>query len=108
MRSYLRPAFALVLAFIPPVTASADPSLNLGLFTATYQNDAAAIAKLFAAGAEPNARSKYGGTPLHQAASKGHLSVINALLAAGADPSAKDRDGETPLDDLIAILEGLE
>ena len=37
-------------------------------------------------------------TPLHRAASSGHLNVEKVLIEAGADSSAGDEFGETALD----------
>jgi ankyrin repeat protein len=40
---------------------------------------------------------RFGATPLHFAALKGHEAVVDLLLASGADPKAVNKDGETPL-----------
>ena len=49
-------------------------------------------------GADVNARSKSGGTPLHWAVSSSKTpSVIEALLKAGADVNARNKTGSTPL-----------
>lgn len=45
-------------------------------------------------GANPNARGKFGLTPLHDAASP---RMVELLLAAGADVDAQDEKGRTPL-----------
>ena len=45
-----------------------------------------------------NARDERGFTPLHGAASYGHVAVVRVLLAQGADTNVKARDGQTPLD----------
>lgn len=56
------------------------------------------IAALLAAGADPNARQKGGFGPLHSAANRGDVAVIELLLHAEADPNAAADDGRTPLD----------
>ena len=38
-----------------------------------------------------------GSTPLHRAASKGHLQATNLLVSKGADVNAIDGEGNTPL-----------
>ena len=56
------------------------------------------IPVLLAAGAEVNARDKWGHTPSHGAAAHNPSSAkIQALIDAGADPMARDEDGNTPL-----------
>ena len=52
---------------------------------------------LLAKGAEVNAKDEDSETPLHEAASKGHLDVVKALLAKGAEVDAKNKYGKTPL-----------
>lgn len=42
-------------------------------------------------------RDDNGGTPLHEAARKGHLAIAEYLLDQKADPSARDRSNLTPL-----------
>ncbi|WP_019236530.1 ankyrin repeat domain-containing protein [Wolbachia pipientis] len=44
-----------------------------------------------------NARDRYGRTPLHYAASKGHTEILRSLLDAGAKFDEKDNVGMTPL-----------
>jgi ankyrin repeat protein len=56
------------------------------------------VRMLIDAGADPNARSASGGTPLHTAGFTGSVAVTEMLLAAGADPEATDAKGLTPLD----------
>ena len=54
--------------------------------------------------ADPNARnadSNQRRTPLHFAASLGHIEMMKLLIGAGADVNAKDKVGSTPLFDAI-------
>lgn len=49
--------------------------------------------------ADPNARDKYGQTPLVKASLMGYIEIINVLLdTKGIDPTLADSDGLTPLD----------
>lgn len=57
--------------------------------------DAATVAALLAHGADVNAVAASGVTPLHLAASRGDLALIDRLLALGATTTAMD-DGQTP------------
>ena len=105
MKTCLLPVFGLVLILGLPASAAADQNMSLRLFVATAQDDATAISRLLAAGADPNGKGG-GTTPLHIAAKLGHASAIDALLIGGANPNEKnDRNifsvppsgGDTPL-----------
>ena len=54
-------------------------------------------ATTLARGANPNARTTYGDTPLHRAVLHMHVQSVRLLLDAGADPNSSDHHGETPL-----------
>jgi len=56
-----------------------------------------AVDLLLAAGADVNAKDKYGKTPLHHAARLGRTDIVEALLHNGAKVSASDEDWSTPL-----------
>jgi len=63
-----------------------------GLFAAASRGDAAAIARLSAAGADLRARDGNGRTPLHVAAYASQRDAMRALVKAGADPNAQEGD----------------
>ncbi len=74
--------------------------LDKELLEAAEYGDAKKVKTLLeAGGADPNTKDEYGSTPLHWAALKGHLDVVELLLKHGADPNVKDEDGSTPLHD---------
>ena len=57
------------------------------------------VAGCIGAGAEVEARNKYGMTPLHMAAwHNKNPAVAAALLEAGANPRAKANNGKMPID----------
>lgn len=83
---------ASVLVFLFALNLSAEP-----LFDAIQKNDSAAVKRLLARGADPNARDA-GGTPaLMTAVLFADAACVQALLDRGADPNAADRAGATAL-----------
>jgi len=57
----------------------------------------AVVSALLAGGAEKDATTKAGATPMWVAAMKGHAEVVSALLAAGADKNVATPDGITAM-----------
>ena len=72
--------------------------LHSAVATDAGEATAEIVRLLLEAGADPNAKSHEGGTPLHSAAFTGDLEIAELLLAYGADPNATDPKGHTPLD----------
>ncbi len=68
------------------------------LFRAAARGDASLIEELIASGANVNASSLRGFTPLHRAAQHGHANAASILLKRGANVHATTVDGATPLD----------
>jgi len=69
------------------------------LHFAAQDGDVAEVKRFLKEGYQPNLFDDLGKTPLHYAAMRGHLEVMNVLLAAGADVNANDERviGNTPL-----------
>ena len=61
------------------------------------EGQAATIARLIHAGADPNAVDNRGVTPLHRAVRTRCASAVSALLAGGADPRRANGNGTTPM-----------
>ena len=88
----------------------ADSNINLSdiimlfsedrsLLLADSNNNRAVIEALLNGGAEPNAQTQSGWTPLHVTAGMNkNPAMIEALLNAGADPKVRDKDDKTPWD----------
>jgi len=66
------------------------------------------IAYLLQQGANPNARTKSGMTPLANAAQRGIPDAVGLLLDKGADPNIADNTGATPLLNAVTSAKGSE
>ncbi len=83
-----QPLAASLLVVLLPALAAADPKEDL--LAAARRGDAETVRTLLARGADVNARTPYGATPLALAADKGHVEVVKVLLEHKADVNSKD------------------
>jgi ankyrin repeat protein len=82
-----------------PKAASRDQGftpLHSAVASDAGASDAEIVRMLLEAGADPNARSRQGTTPVHTAAFTGDRAVLDLLLAHGADTGIRSVDGKTP------------
>jgi hypothetical protein len=84
-----------LLAFL---SLAAAQNLNEDLLTATRKGDLEKVKTLLAQGADVNAKSPYGATPLFFACDRSNVEMVKLLLEKGADPNVKDTFyGASPL-----------
>ena len=77
-------------------------SREYSLRRAAFDNHPAIAQILIDAGADIDAKTDYGSTPLHIAASQGSIDVMRILLQAGADPNARNKNGSTAFRGAVA------
>ena len=98
MRIGIVAMMAAMAAYLTPPDARAQADCANWLSPDFFATAGAAdVRACLRAGADPDARTENGDTPLHFAADEGHADVIETLLEAGADPDARDENGWTPL-----------
>ena len=85
------------------VTA-ADPDGSTALHWAAQRNNDEIAAALLAAGAKPDAKTRFNVTPLSLAAMNGNAKMIARMLDAGADANGTSNEGQTIL--MTAALNG--
>ena len=73
-----------------PVQAKGASPIVEELWAAARAGDLERVTKALDAGADVNARTRYGATALTFAADKGHLEVVKLLISRGADVNAQD------------------
>ncbi len=81
----------LLLCFIllfPAAVLAQD--VNEALLVAARKSDVAAVKELLAKGADVNAKTQYGATPLSYACDRGNFEIVKLLLERGANVNVKD------------------
>jgi len=96
---------------VAPVAEAAKPELptanapDILIREAVKTGNIEAVKQHLDAGADVNAKGRYGRTPLNYAATRGLKEIIELLIAKGADVNTKievgDYKGQTPLDGAI-------
>jgi formylglycine-generating enzyme required for sulfatase activity len=72
-------------------------STNDDLLSAAESGNVKEVGRQLAYGADVNAKSNDGATPLHFAAISGHKDIAELLISKGADVDAREKHGGTPL-----------
>ena len=80
----------LLLQFLFVPLGICAQNLNEELITAARKSNVEAVKTLLAKGADVNAKTEYGATPLFFACDRGNAEVVKLLLDAGADPNVHD------------------
>jgi hypothetical protein len=65
-------------------------TLNDDLIAAARKSNVEAVKELLAKGADPNAKTQYGATPLFFACDRGNLEIVKMLIERGADVNVND------------------
>ncbi len=87
-------------------TAGIDLFKRTELHDAAIAADGARCRQLLAENANPNVVDTLGWTPLHFAADRQAIEVVDALLAAGATVDALDKHGNSPLGNAVFSSRG--
>ena len=85
------------MSFAQAPVSSQPASGITPLHRAVERDDAAEVARLVRAGADPTAVNRYGAAPISLACARGNAEIIEQLLQAGADVNTALPEGETCL-----------
>ena len=78
-------------------SSNSKPTTAISIHDAAKSGNIDAVNQHLATGADVNAKTEFGWTPLHFATEWGQKEVAELLIAKGADVNAKDEDRNTPL-----------
>ena len=91
MKHILITAFAAVV-----LVGCGNPEADKALINDIIAGDIISVRQDLANGADVNAKTKSGTTPLHLAARKGNKVIAELLIESNADFDLWDKNGETP------------
>ena len=101
-RLTMKSQLVVIVAAVLVVGCGPPKPPDISIREAVKTGNIEAVKQHLDAGADVNAKGKYGRTPLHYAASRGLKKIIELLIARGADVNTKievgDYKGQTPLD----------
>jgi hypothetical protein len=80
--------FLLLISLFPIIVIAQN--LNDDLIAAARKSNVEAVKELLAKGADPNAKTPYGATPLFFACDRGNLEIVTILVERGADVNVRD------------------
>jgi hypothetical protein len=86
----IRRILILLLLQLIPLNINAQ-NINEELIFAARKSNVEAVKTLLAKGADVNAKTEYGATPLFFACDRGNVEIVKLLLDAGADVNITDR-----------------
>jgi hypothetical protein len=93
----IRRILLLLLLPLVPLSVPAQ-SPNDDLIAAARKSNVEAVKALIAKGADVNAKTEYGATPIFFACDRGHAEIVKILLEHGADVNIRDKFyGTTPV-----------
>ena len=97
-RGTSQPAARIVRGMLATGTSGESSFLGeTALHLAASQGTTEIVESLLGAGADFNAKDRFGRTPLHRAVWSDDILTIERLIHAGADVEARSEDGRTPL-----------
>lgn len=73
------------------------PPSQVSFIEAIKKDDPITVKALIAAGADVNAKNKFGQTPLHIAAVRGYNEIISLLITEGANVNTRNKRGLAPI-----------
>lgn len=69
----------------------------VNVWIAAADNNTSVVNEFLTQGGSPNVKDENGYTPIHAAASYGHLDLLQLLISNGGDVNIQDNEGDTPL-----------